>query len=202
MELDPVQYTIHSKQDLLVEDGTEVNCLFGEKILHQDKSLKKILKKSPMKSNVDSIMGMKESLKDSMFKDMSNIQLFENQSQFNLSKRSTEVISEKMLLHLIMKTRKRFEDWESNIEKTYNEEDVLSIESMISYLQNTENGYSKYNDEVLFKDEMSSTSSHILLEEAQKGWKLLKASKLLKRKFPVETSAIRDEMESKRTRKL
>jgi hypothetical protein len=155
-------------------DGTEANSQSGGKTEYRVKSRRKILKKWQKKLKVDSLKVNKVSSEDSMFRDTFNTQLLDRQT---LSHDSIEDIA---------LARNAYEEWENRVEKAYNEDDILSIHGIISYLQNQHNGYGKSNDEDLYAEEVKGLHGQLLLEEARQGWALLLASKKLRKEYQDE----------------
>ena len=69
---------------------------------------------------------------------------------------------------------KNANDWEDGVDRQYNEEDALTIMSMMSYFENIERGFGHLNDELMFKSERQSDVHGVLYEEATKGFELAK----------------------------
>ena len=65
-------------------------------------------------------------------------------------------------------------DWEDEVDRQYNEEDALTIMSILSYFENIERGFGHLNDELMFKSERQSDVHGVLFEEATKGFELAK----------------------------
>ena len=65
-------------------------------------------------------------------------------------------------------------DWEMYLNCHYDNEEVLSIMGMLSYLVNCERGFGHMNNEHLFKEERDNDTTGKLYEEALKGFEFSK----------------------------
>ena len=65
-------------------------------------------------------------------------------------------------------------EWEIDLEKKYNDEQIISIMNMLSFLENEHNGYSRFNDKSLYEEERKMDVTGLLYREACRGFKISK----------------------------
>ena len=155
--------TVLSVSDLSTEGGTNLKSQCGRKIIPTDKWSQMTSKQSQMKSKTA----------------FSSVRTASSRGlNFNAtrSKRSfEEAISESDSLTVQHDAAmKDANDWEDEVDRQYNEEDALTIMSILSYFENIERGFGHLNDELMFKSERQSDVHGVLFEEATKGFELAK----------------------------
>jgi len=64
-------------------------------------------------------------------------------------------------------------EWENNLTKLYDEEEIISILNILSYLDNQRRGYGKLNDEECYTEERNADKNNRLYDEALRGLELL-----------------------------
>ncbi len=70
------------------------------------------------------------------------------------------------------KAQKLATEWELNMDKTYSEEQSISILNIVSYHSNIDSGYRQANDERLYKLELKKDTTRVLFNEAMRGLEL------------------------------
>ena len=150
--------TVLSVSDLSTEGGTNLKSQCGRKIIPTDKWSQMTSKQSQMKSKTA----------------FSSVRTASSRGlNFNAtrSKRSFESDSLTVQHDAAMKDAN---NWEDEVDRQYNEEDALTIMSILSYFENIERGFGHLNDELMFKSERQSDVHGVLFEEATKGFELAK----------------------------
>lgn len=74
-----------------------------------------------------------------------------------------------------------YSDWELGLDARYQEEEVISIMNMLSYMDNERRGYGKGNDEACYKEERGADNSNRLYDEAARGLDLLEQGRMRKK---------------------
>lgn len=65
-------------------------------------------------------------------------------------------------------------EWELKLEKIYNDEQIVSIINMLTFLENEYNGFSRFNDKSLYEEERKADVAGLLYQEACRGFKISK----------------------------
>ncbi len=74
-------------------------------------------------------------------------------------------------------------DWEYGLEHLYSEEQIISINNILSYELNKRRGFGRCNDEDCYREERESDKESILYEEAMYGLYLLENDPELRKYF-------------------
>eukprot|EP01041_Mallomonas_annulata_P009647 gene9647-20050_t len=135
----------------------------GKRMAHPDKMSKSTSPKSRMNSKCSISTANAEYLEDLSTRDTRN------------KRSSDEVIfsNDTINAEYVLASQKA-NNWEAYVNGRYDEEDVLTIMGMLSYLDNIERGFGDLNDQLLFESERESDVHGILYKEAVEGSKLTK----------------------------
>lgn len=92
-------------------------------------------------------------------------------SVFNMS---SNVSNSNDLIRSFEKGLNKEGEWELKLEKKYNDEQIISIMNMLSFLENEHNGFNHFNDKSLYEEERKADVTGLLYEEASRGFKISK----------------------------
>lgn len=119
----------------------------------------------------------------SMFSDMCSTQLcVESTKDYEslLLKDGYRQITKEELLNNLTGLITGLRSWEAHVSQVYDEEDELSVESLLTYYENQSNGFGDENDEVLYQSIVNYKNGRKLVEEAKKGWDITIRNKVAK----------------------
>lgn len=153
----------HSRSDCKTMGGTELNIQCGKKTTVEEEQFVLNLIKSPDKLKKGSLMVTKVSSNAS-----NSNNLFYKRSFDEVNVETT---------HLIQSFENGLNkegEWEIDLEKKYNDEQIISIMNMLSFLENEHNGFSRFNDKSLYEEERKMDVTGLLYREACRGFKISK----------------------------
>eukprot|EP00602_Paraphysomonas_sp_CaronLab_P010226 CAMPEP_0185018736 /NCGR_PEP_ID=MMETSP1103-20130426/1411_1 /TAXON_ID=36769 /ORGANISM="Paraphysomonas bandaiensis, Strain Caron Lab Isolate" /LENGTH=166 /DNA_ID=CAMNT_0027548687 /DNA_START=76 /DNA_END=573 /DNA_ORIENTATION=- len=143
--------------------GTELNIQCGKKAIVEEEQFVQSLFKSPDKLKKGSLTEIKVSSNGSNSNSLHNKRSFEE-----VHVETTD------LLYRFERGLNEEGEWEYELEKKYNEEQIDSIISMLSFLENEHSGFSRFNDKSLHKEERKADVTGQLYQEACRGFKISK----------------------------
>ena len=155
--------TVLSVSDLSTEDGTNLKSQCGRRIIPIGKWSQMTSKQSQMNS--------KTAFSSVRTASSRVLNFSATRSKRSFEEATSESDSLTVQHDAAMKNAN---DWEDGVDRQYNEEDALTIMSMLSYFENIERGFGHLNDELMFKSERQSDVHGVLYEEATKGFELAK----------------------------
>ncbi len=147
------------------EAGSALNFRSGKSYKPRATKSKAIVTKLPMRSKSTSSMEIKAILEPL---NLPNEYMSEME---NTSKRMFEIEYDNA------------RDWEFGLEDLFTEEQIMSIDNMLSYELNKRRGFGRINDEELYREERESDHEEKLYAEAMYGLELLENDPKLRRCF-------------------
>ena len=156
-------FTDLSAKDYILGDGKEVNTLYGRKKGQPERRSLMTSKILLPKSNIASLKGSKESLKNLTITNLSKKRLLEvDKTYFDTLNAEYDA------------ARSRAREWELHVYSKFSKRDQFSIMGILAYLENIERGFGRYNNEKVYASVRKDDISGQLFEEASRGFEFSK----------------------------